>query len=509
MQFSSSFPVRKFSRAALYSSVFMLVAMTSAEAQQNSDADAATSIFGTFSNAVAGQGDPNPTSLFNAATGMASGNEAGTAGAAGAEDFETRMIKGSVGVASKVIDAADDSFGPADEFFLGKEIAARMIGSDGLLPDDHPRAQLVQKVGRTLAAGSNAPRLYSPWIFMVSGSREINAWAAPGGLIVVTTGMMEFLENEDELAFILGHELGHVEMQHNIEDIGDNKMMTAGSEAAGLAVEYATQDLGQGAAGQLANKVGDIAVGAVVNSMKNGYSVEKEGASDKRAVSLMQAAGYSPLAALDVLQRFRTYTGGYGGDGYPEERANDLSSFLQAQGWSLAPVAEVRTERYQNAMQHQPVIDNSVSSSASTWNGGAQQGQFSGYRSGNPFSRDAYRKEYDLATLYFPHGSAALGPDSQFVLTEISRIWQRRGGLVLIQGHASKSGFQGGETATELGNFRMSEKRIDRVRRELQALGVPAQSIRYGFYADNRPAVAESGHEGESWDRRVRVALYR
>lgn len=84
----------------------------------------------------------------------------------------------------------------------------------------------VQRVGQTVAAHSDAPEL--TWHFKVLDSPVVNAFALPGGYIYVTRGLLAYLENEAQLAVILGHEIGHVTARHTAERITRQNLATLG-----------------------------------------------------------------------------------------------------------------------------------------------------------------------------------------------------------------------------------------------------------------------------------------
>ncbi len=93
---------------------------------------------------------------------------------------------------------------------VGKEIEARY----GVV-DNPVLLRQVEAVGLRLAKVSDRPTL--PWKFKILNTREVNAISLPGGLIYITKGMMDFLQYEDELAFVLGHEVGHVSRRHHVQ----------------------------------------------------------------------------------------------------------------------------------------------------------------------------------------------------------------------------------------------------------------------------------------------------
>ena len=118
----------------------------------------------------------------------------------------------------------DNRMGPVEEFYLGRKVAAQVLGAyPKRLAQDSPITQYVTKVGATLALASRAPYPYRPYTFIVLDEKEVNAFAAPGGIIFITTGMISFLPNEDALAGVLGHEIGHVELRHGVRNPGTGR----------------------------------------------------------------------------------------------------------------------------------------------------------------------------------------------------------------------------------------------------------------------------------------------
>jgi predicted Zn-dependent protease len=99
----------------------------------------------------------------------------------------------------------------ADEERVGELAAARILGAAPLL--DLPAAQrYVNLVGATVAQRTEGGY---KWRFGLVKTESVNAFATPGGFILVTTGLVKQLQSEDELAFVLAHEVGHVLKRHH------------------------------------------------------------------------------------------------------------------------------------------------------------------------------------------------------------------------------------------------------------------------------------------------------
>lgn len=160
-----------------------------------------------------------------------------------------------------------------EEMRMGRELASQW-GE----PGPSPWQDYVDGVGRSLTA--HVHRRGIDYRFHVLDSPEVNAFALPGGEVFIFTGLLEFLESEAELAFILGHEIAHIDQRHAIERL-----------AARIALERIVFD-------DLA-AVADLAPSLV----RAGYRKYQEFEADLAGLHLATAAGYDPGAALTPFQR--------------------------------------------------------------------------------------------------------------------------------------------------------------------------------------------------------------
>ncbi|HMB53337.1 MAG TPA: M48 family metalloprotease, partial [Thermoanaerobaculia bacterium] len=106
--------------------------------------------------------------------------------------------------------------GEQQEIAIGREANQQIAASMGLY-DDPELAGYVERVGKRLAAESERPDL--PWSFQVVDDPTVNAFALPGGYLFMTRGILAHLDNEAEMAGVLGHEIGHVTARHSVEQI--------------------------------------------------------------------------------------------------------------------------------------------------------------------------------------------------------------------------------------------------------------------------------------------------
>ncbi len=126
----------------------------------------------------------------------------------------------------------------SQEIAMGQEAAAQVEASIGVV-DDAGLNAYVQRIGESLARDSERPNL--PWRFRVVDDPTPNAFALPGGFIYVTRGMLSLMENEAELATVLGHEIGHVTARHSVQMLSRQQLAQIGLIAGMILVPEIAQ----------------------------------------------------------------------------------------------------------------------------------------------------------------------------------------------------------------------------------------------------------------------------
>ncbi len=173
------------------------------------------------------------------------------------------------------------------------EMAAQMGGA--VDPATDPQARLVEQVGTELIQRSDAGR--SPYagnfhFHLLDDRKTINAFALPGGQIFVTRALLDKLENEAQLAGVLGHEIGHVINRHAAEHMATGRLGQLLTVAVGVGAS--DRDDGGRSAQMVAMMVNNM------SQMKFSRSDESE--SDQYGLTYMADAGYDPSAMLDVMR---------------------------------------------------------------------------------------------------------------------------------------------------------------------------------------------------------------
>lgn len=184
------------------------------------------------------------------------------------------------------------SLSPQQEIAIGLQQAPMMAQQHGGLYPNQKLQDFVDKVGKKLVANSIARQSEYKYEFhLLKDERTINAFALPGGQIFITYALFSKLKNEDQLAGILGHEIGHVLGKHSNERITDAnfwKLLTMGASVGA--------DMGE-----FANNIGQQTL------LKNGRGDELE--SDELGVKLMIDAGYNPENLIGVMQILKAAAG--------------------------------------------------------------------------------------------------------------------------------------------------------------------------------------------------------
>lgn len=182
------------------------------------------------------------------------------------------------------------------EIALGLNSAPQMAQEFGGLSQNAQAQQLVKQVGEKIVKSSDAGKTQYPFQFYVlADQRTVNAFALPGGPIFITEALLGRLKSEDQLAGVLGHEVGHVIARHSAEQMSKQQL---------------TQGIA-GAAGVAAGDMNSAYYAQVVANMVNmKYGREDELESDDLGVRFMLQAGYDPTALIGVMDILEEASGG-------------------------------------------------------------------------------------------------------------------------------------------------------------------------------------------------------
>lgn len=237
---------------------------------------------------------------------------------------------------------------PEDEYYLGRSVAARIL-SQYPVYEDSVVTHYVNRVGRSLALSSDLPEVFGGYHFVVLDNEEVNAFAAPGAVIFVTRGLLRCTQEEDELAAVLAHEIGHIQRHHGRVLIKEKRWQKFWAVA------------GSGAVGSVSGKVlsrltlalGNMAEDFFVSLHTKGYGKKLEKEADLDAVELLRRVGYDPHAVRRMLEAMDRKLGP-GRKGFakthpkPAARIQNVESTLRR--FAKQPAPDVRVARFHQAL---------------------------------------------------------------------------------------------------------------------------------------------------------------
>ncbi len=185
-----------------------------------------------------------------------------------------------------------------DEIKMDKENAPHQFSTDYGPSQDGALNAYIHQTGRRLAALSHRPRM--PYSFRAVNANYINAYAFPGGSIAATRGILLTLDNEAELAALLGHELGHVNARHTAAIM--SKSMATNLLVGGLSAYVGTKS----GFGELAAQLGMLGSGVLLAS----YSRENERQADDLGMQYLVRANYGPQGMVGLMEMLNNLSKG-------------------------------------------------------------------------------------------------------------------------------------------------------------------------------------------------------
>lgn len=182
---------------------------------------------------------------------------------------------------------------PADEVRVGAEEHQKILSQFGGAYKDAKAQAYVNDLGQRLAAKSELPDL--KWTFTVLDSDIINAFALPGGYVYISRGLMALADTEDQLAGVIGHEIGHVTARH-----AANRYSAAVGTSIGVTGAAILADIFLGGgSGQIIQAAG----GSAAQGFLASYGRSQELESDSLGVRYLSRTGYDTQAMADFLAK--------------------------------------------------------------------------------------------------------------------------------------------------------------------------------------------------------------
>ena len=180
--------------------------------------------------------------------------------------------------------------GTEKEIDFGRGVAAKILGKYPIFKDEE-KVNYVSQIGTGISAQLGRPELR--YYFGILDTEDINAYAAPGGYIFVTTGALKLMRNEAQLAGVLAHELAHIDQKHIVKQL--NLQSSDRSLTSGIAQILGGATLSAKIA---LERLNDLAFKML---MEEGLSKKDEADADQKALEMLISTGYDPQSYLDYL----------------------------------------------------------------------------------------------------------------------------------------------------------------------------------------------------------------
>jgi predicted Zn-dependent protease len=233
-----------------------------------------------------------------------------------------------LGASARAVES-QDSLSAEQEYYLGRAVSANILGTYQPVTTNGVM-RYVNQVGMTIASVSDVPETFGGYHFAVVESDEVNAFAAPGGFIYVSTGFVRRLPDEDALAAVLAHEVAHVNLKHGVSAISNAKLFSALGEltkqGVSIAGSHASTPVDLTA---LTNTLAESVTGVTDKLLRSGFDRSQEYQADLYAARLLERAGYDPNALVRVLNILGDSQAGDGEGWYathpaPKKRISEL-----------------------------------------------------------------------------------------------------------------------------------------------------------------------------------------
>jgi predicted Zn-dependent protease len=188
-------------------------------------------------------------------------------------------------------------FSKEQDVQVGQENAAQVRKQMTVIKDP-VLSEYVSRVGKRLVSAQEAQASGFPFTFEVVADPSINAFALPGGPMFINTGLLRAVDNEAQLAGVMGHEMSHVILRHGTNQASKSKLIE-------LPAVLASQMSGGSMMGQLAQ----LGIGLGANSVLLRFSRTAESQADLMGSHLMAESGYNPIEMARFFEKLNTESG--------------------------------------------------------------------------------------------------------------------------------------------------------------------------------------------------------
>lgn len=264
------------------------------------------------------------------------------------EDKEL-LLKTGEALRSSFQDLTDE-----EEYYIGRSVSA-LILSRYKVWNNQAAINYLNLLAQAISLYSDRPEIYAGYHVLTLDSEEINALSAPGGFIFITRGLLRLCPNEDSLAGIIAHEIGHISARHGLQAIKKSRLLEAFKLLASEAAERLAPDK--------MKQLTDIFEGAlediVAELIERGYDRKAEYEADSLALKTLRRSGYSAQGLVNFMEELakkeeinknkekaRALKGWLSTHPAPQERLKRLETEISSWREGME-ILEIRTTRFQ------------------------------------------------------------------------------------------------------------------------------------------------------------------
>jgi predicted Zn-dependent protease len=262
----------------------------------------------------------------------------------------TEEQKESIDKVAVAVEHSFEDLTEEQEYYLGRSVAAKILNQYPVYENDR-LATYVNKVGTAVSYTSDRPEIYGGYHFLILDSEEINAFACPGGFIFITRGLLSTCRDEEALANVLAHEVGHICAKHGLKAIKKSRLMNAFD----VLLTETSKHYDQKQLAKLTDAF-DGALGDIVDQLVvKGYSRQQEYEADRLGLRYASAAGYAAAGMVSSLEAMAASAQTSTGMGFfkthptPQDRVEKVRGEISSRGYT-GTAEPSRTKRFEQVM---------------------------------------------------------------------------------------------------------------------------------------------------------------
>lgn len=254
----------------------------------------------------------------------------------------------SIRKTTRAVSRSAEEFTPEQEYYIGRAVGAVVLGKYSAY-DQRAVNEYVNVIGQILAQASDLPAIYGGYHFLVLDSSEINAFATPSGLVFVTRGLLRCCRNEDAIAAVLAHEIGHIQLRHGMEAIEKARV----TEALTTIATEGAKTVGSREVAALTQTFGGTITDITSTLINKGYARSSEYGADQAAIALLRRVGYDPNGLVEMLAVMKKNIKAGGPDfakthPAPEDRLAEIQK--KGLAYAVVPAPAPRQARFLKAL---------------------------------------------------------------------------------------------------------------------------------------------------------------